>query len=93
MRDGSAGTDGLKDRNHVISTEAENTSDKIPNPFVKKGPKKTGVEGTRVDTKVPCENPTANSGNLGKWKEFPLKVHCLPYLIAVLLAILVGAVR
>lgn len=38
----------------------------------------TGIEGTRVDTsKAPCENPLANSGNLGKWKESPLKAHCL----------------
>ena len=65
----------LKEKNHVISIDAEKAFDKIQHPFVIKTLQKVGIEGTYLNIiKAIYDIPTANiilSGE--KLKPFPLR--------------------
>ena len=66
----------LKDKNHmIISTDAENTFDKIQHPFMINTPQKIGIKGTYLNIiKAIYNKPTANIIiNDEKLKAFPLK--------------------
>ena len=65
----------LKNKNHMISIDAEKVFDKIQHPFMIKTIQKMGTEGTYLNTvKAMYDTPTANiilSGE--KLKAFPLR--------------------
>ena len=65
----------LKDKNHIISIDAEKAFDKIQQPFMMKTLKKMGIEGTYLNiAKAMYDKPTANiSLNGEKLKSFPLR--------------------
>ena len=65
----------LKDKNHMISIDAEKTFDKIQYPFMIKALQKMGIEGTYLNiAKAMYDKPTANiSLNGEKLKAFPLR--------------------
>ena len=67
----------LKDRNHmIISTDAEETFDKIQHPFMINTLQKMGKEGTYFNIiKAIYDKPTANIILIGeKLKAFPPKI-------------------
>ena len=51
----------LKDKNHIISIDAEKAFDKIQHPFMIKTLQKAGIEGTYLNIiKAIYDKPTAN---------------------------------
>ena len=51
----------MKDKNHIISTDAEKAFDKIQHPFVIKTLKKLSIEEMYLNViKTICDKPTAN---------------------------------
>ena len=91
----------LKDKNHIISIDAEKAFDKIQHPFMIKTLQKVGMEGTYLNTiKAIYEKPTANiilSGE--KLKAFPLRsgtrqaCPLSPRLFNIVLEVLATAIR
>ena len=65
----------LKDKNHMISIDAEKAFNKIQHPFMIKTFQKVGTEGTYLNIiKATYEKPTANTILNGeKLKPFPLR--------------------
>ena len=65
----------LKDKNHIISKNAEKAFDKIQHPFMIKTLQKMGIEGTYLSlVKAIYDKPTANIILNGeKLKAFPLR--------------------
>ena len=65
----------LKDKNHIISKNAEKAFDKIQHPFMIKTLRKMGIEGTYFNiVKAIYDKPTANIILNGeKLKTFPLR--------------------
>ena len=65
----------LKDKNHIISKNAEKAFDKIQHPFMIKALQKMGIEGTCLNiVKAIYGKPTANIiFNGEKLKGFPLR--------------------
>ena len=62
-------TNKLKDKNHMISTDAEKAFDKIQHPFMIKTLQKVGTEGTDLNIiKVIYDKPIANILNGEKLK-------------------------
>ena len=85
----------------IISTDAQNASDKIHHPFMIKILQKAGIEGTYFNIiKDIYDKPTANiTLNGEKLKAFPLtsgtRQGCplLPLLFNIVLEVLVTAIR
>ena len=65
----------LKDKNRIISINAEETFDKVQHPFMIKIPPKMGIEGIYLNiVKAIGNKPTANINLNGeKLKAFPLR--------------------
>ena len=65
----------LKDKNHMIISDAEKAFDKIQHPFMIKTLQKAGIEGTYLNIiKAMYDKPTANIILNGeKLTAFPLK--------------------
>ena len=65
----------MKDKNHMIISDAEKAFDKIQHPFMIKTLQKVGIEGTYLSIiKAISNKPTANNILSGeKLKAFPLK--------------------
>jgi len=65
-----------KDRNHIISTDKENTFDKIQHPFMKNTLNKVHIHGMYLNMiKAIYDKPTANIILNGeKVKFFPLRL-------------------
>ena len=91
----------LKDKNHLIISNAEKAFDKIQHPLVIKTLQKMGIEGTYLNiVKAIYDKPTANIILNGeKLKAFPLRsgtrqgCPLLPLLFNIVLEILATAIR
>ena len=91
----------LKDKNHIISVDAENAFDKIQYPFMIKTFQKTETEGIYLNIiKAIYDNPQTNfKFNGEKLKSFPLTSETRqegplpPLLFNILLDILSRAIR
>ena len=92
----------MEDKNHmVISTDAENTFDKIQHPFMIKTLQKMGIERTYLNiVKAIYHKPTANIILKGeKQKAFPLRpgtrqgCPLSPLLFNIVLEVLPTAIR
>ena len=85
----------------IISTDAQNASDKIHHPFMIKILQKAGIEGTYLNIiKAISDKPTANIILNGeKLKAFPLKsgtrqgCPLSPLLFSIVLEVLATAIR
>ena len=91
-----------KDKNHmIISTDAENTFDKIQHPFMIKTLQKAGIKGTYLNIiKAIYDKPKANTIlNSKKLKAFPLKSETRqgcplsPLLFNIVLEVLATVIR
>ena len=91
----------LKDKNHIISIDAEKAFDKIQHPFMIKTLQKAGIEGIYLNIiKAIYDKPTANIILNGeKLKAFPLKSRTRqgcplsPLLFKIVLEVLATAIR
>ena len=91
----------MKDKNHLIISNAEKAFDKIQHPLVIKTLQKMGIEGTYLNiVKAIYDKPTANIIlNHEKLKAFPLRSgtrqECplSPLLFNIVLEVLATAVR
>ena len=94
-------TNKLKDKNHMISTDAEKAFDKIQHPFMIKTLQKAGIEGTYLNIiKAIYNKPTANIILNGrKLKAFPIRsgtrqgCPISPLLFNIVLEVLATAIR
>ena len=90
-----------KDKNHMISIDAEKAFDKTQHPFMIKTLNKMGIEGNYLNViKAIYDKPTANSIlNSKKLKAFPLRLGARqvcplsPLLFNILLEVLATAIR
>ena len=91
----------LKDKNHLIISNAEKAFDKIQHPLVIKTLQKMGIEGAYLNiVKAMYDNPTANIILNGeKLKAFPLRsgirqgCPLSPLLFNIVLEVLATAIR
>ena len=91
----------LKNKNHMISIDAEKIFDKIQHPFMIKMLQKIGIEGTYFNiVKAIHDKPTANIIlNAEKLKAFPLRsgirqgCPLSPLLFNIVLEILAASIR
>ena len=84
----------------IISTDAENSFDKIQHPFMVKTLQKVGIEGTCLNIiKAIYDKPTAKIRNGEKLKPFPLRsgtrqgCPLTPLLFNIILEVLDTAIR
>ena len=91
----------LKEKNHLISIDAEKAFDKIQHPFMIKPLQKADIKGTYLNMiKAICDKPTANIALNGeKLKPFPLRsgtrqgCPLSPLLFNIVLEVLATAIR
>ena len=89
-----------KDKNHIISIDAEKAFDKIQQPFMLKTLNKLGIEGTYLKTiNTILDKPTTNILNGQNLEAFPLKsgirpgCPLSPLLFNIVLEVLARAIR